>query len=56
MLSEGNPDNFVQLFNDLREGYVNELDENQPEVGDAECSLQDGCNRHAFDDFIIDDE
>ena len=56
LLFEGSPDNFVKLFNDLREGYVNELDENEQEVGDAEWSLQDGFNRHAFDDFIIDDE
>ena len=56
MLFEGSPDNFVKLFNDLREGYVNELDENEQEVGDAEWSLQDGFNRYAFDDFIIDDE
>ena len=56
LLFEGSPDNFVKLFNDLREGYVNELDENEQEFGDAEWSLQDGFNRHAFDDFIIDDE
>ena len=56
LLFEGSPDNFVKLFNDLREGYVNELDENEQEVGDAEWSLQDGFNRYAFDDFIIDDE
>ena len=55
-LSEGNPDNFVQLFNYLREGYENEFDENEPEVGDTEWSLQDGFNRHDFDDFITDDE
>ena len=31
VLSEGNPGNFVQLSDDLREGYVNELDENESE-------------------------
>ena len=30
-LSEGNPGNFVQLSDDLREAYVNELDENESE-------------------------
>ena len=40
----------------MREGYVNELNENEPEVGDTEWSLQDGFNRHDFEDFIIDDE
>ena len=28
-LSEGNPGNFVQLSHDLREDYVNKLDENE---------------------------
>ena len=56
-LSEGNPGNFVQLSDDLREGYVNELDENESEDDeDTEWGLEDDFNRNAFDDFIIDDE
>ena len=30
-LSEGNPGNFVQLSDHLREGYLNELDKNESE-------------------------
>ena len=56
-LSEGNPDNFVQLPDDLRESYVNQLDENQPvDDEDTEWGLEDNFNRNAFDDFINDDE
>ena len=56
-LSEGNPGNFVQLSDDLREGYVNELDENESEDDeDTEWGLEDDFNRNAFDDIIIDDE
>ena len=56
-LSEGNPGNFVQFSNDLREDYVNELYENESEDDeDAEWGLEDDYNRNAFDDFIIDDE
>ena len=56
-LSEGNPGNFVQLSDDLREGYVNELDENESEDDeDTEWGLEDDFNRNAFDDFVIDDE
>ena len=56
-LSEGNPGNFVQLSDDLRRGYVNELDENESEDDeDTEWGLEDDFNRNAFDDFIIDDE
>ena len=56
-LSEGNPGNFVQLSDDLRRGYVNELDENESEDDeDTEWGLEDDFNRNAFDDFVIDDE
>ena len=56
-LSEGSPGNFVQLCDDLREGYVNKLDENESEDDeDNEWGLKDDFNRNAFDDFIIDDE
>ena len=56
-LSGANPDNFVQLSDDLGEGYVNELDENESEDDeDTEWGLEDDFNRNAFDDFIIDDE
>ena len=56
-LSEGNPGNFVQLSDDLRAGYVNELDENESEDDeDTEWGLEDNFNRNTFDDFIIDDE
>ena len=48
-LSEGSPGNFVKLSDDLREGYMNELDENKSEDDeDAEWGTED--------DFIIDDE
>ena len=41
-LSEGNPGNFVQLSDDLREGYVNELHENKSEDdGGTEWGLED---------------
>ena len=56
-LSEGNPGKFVQLSHDLREGYVNELDENESEDDeDTEWGLEDNFNRNAFDDFGINDE
>ena len=56
-LSEGNPSNFVQLSDDLRECYVNELDENESEDDeDTEWGLEDSFNRIVFDDFIIDDD
>ena len=55
-LSEGNPGNFVQLFDDLREGYVNELDENESEDDqDTEWAFEGDFNRNTFDDFITDD-
>ena len=48
-LSEGSPGNFVKLSDDLREGYMNELDENKSEDDeDTEWGTED--------DFIIDDE
>ena len=54
-LSEGNPGNFVQLSRDLREGYVNEQDENESEDDeDTEWGLEDDFSRNAFDDFIDD--
>ena len=45
-LSEGNPGNIVQLSDDLREVYVNELDENESEDDeDTEWDLEDNsCN------------
>ena len=47
----------MQLSDDLREGYVNELDKNESEDDeDTEWGLEDDFNRNAFDDFIIDDE
>ena len=53
-LSEGNPGNFVQLSDDLREGYVNELDENESEDDeDTEWSLEDDFNGNVFDDFTV---
>ena len=53
-LSEGNPGNFVQLSDDLREGYVFELEENESEDDeDTEWSLEDDFNRNAFDDFTV---
>ena len=56
-LSEDNPGNCVQLSNDLREGYMNELDENELEDDeDTESGLEGNFNRNAFDDLIIDDE
>ena len=56
-LSEGNPSNFVQSSDDLRESYVNELDQNESKDGeDTEWGLEDDFNRNAFDDFVIDDE
>ena len=56
-LSEGNPGNFVQLSADLREDYVNELDENDSEDDeDTEWGLEDDFKRNTFDEFIIDDE
>ena len=56
-LSEGNPGNFVQSSDDLRESYVNELDQNESKDGeDTEWGLEDDFNRNAFDDFVIDDE
>ena len=56
-LSEGNPDNFVQLSDDLREGYVNKLNENGSEDDEGTgWGLEADFNRNAFDDFIIDDE
>ena len=56
-LSEGNPGNFVQLSDDLREGYVNELDENESEDDeDTKWGQEDDFNRNVYDDFIIDDE
>ena len=57
VLSEGNPGNFVQLSDDLREGYVNELDENESEDDeDTEWGQEGDFNRNVYDDFIIDDE
>ena len=54
-LSEGNCGNFVQLSDDLSEGYANELDENESEDDeDTEWGLEDDFNRNAFDDVIID--
>ena len=56
-LSEGSHGNFVKLSDDLREAYVNELDENESEDDeDTEWGLEDDFSRNAFDDFIIDDE
>ena len=56
-LSEDNPGNFVQLSADLREDYVNELDENDSEDDeDTEWGLEDDFKRNAFDEFITDDE
>ena len=56
-LSEGSCGNFVQLSDDLSEGYANELDENESEDDeDTEWGLEDDFNRNAFDDIIIDDE
>ena len=56
-LSEGNPGNFVQLSDDLREGYEHELDENESEDDeDTEWGLEGDFDRNAFEDFIIDDE
>ena len=53
-LSECNPGNFVQLSDDLREGYVFELEENESEDDeDTEWSLEDDFNRNAFDDFTV---
>ena len=55
-LSEGNPGNFVQSSDDLRESYVNELDQNESKDGeDTEWGLEDDFSRNAFDDFAIDD-
>ena len=54
-LSEGSCGNFVQLSDDLSEGYANELDKNESEDDeDIEWSLEDDFNRNAFEDFIID--
>ena len=51
------PFNFVQLSDDLRRGYVNELDENESEEDeDTELDLEDDFNRNPFVDFIIHDE
>ena len=56
-ISEDNPRNFVQLTDDLRESYMNELDENESEDDeDTEWCLEDDFKRNAFDDFIIDDK
>ena len=55
--SEGNPGTFVPLSDGLREGYVNELDENESEDNeDTKWGLEDNFNINAFEDFIIDDE
>ena len=57
VLSEGNPGNFVQLSDDLRVGYVNELDENESEDDeDTEWGQESDFNRNVYDDFIINDE
>ena len=57
VLSEGNPGNFVQLSDDLRVGYVNELDENESEDDeDTEWGQESDFNRNVYDDFIISDE
>ena len=57
LLSEGNPGNFVQLSDDLREGYKHELDEKESEDDeDTEWGLEGDFDRNAFEDFIIDDE
>ena len=54
-LSEGNCGNFVQLSDDLSEGYAIELDENESEDDkDTEWGLEGDFNRNAFGDFIID--
>ena len=53
-LSEGNPGNFVQLSDDLRESHVFESEENESEDDeDTEWSLEDDFNRNAFDDFTV---
>ena len=53
-LSEGNPGNFVQLSDDLREGYVFESEENEWEDDeDTEWSLEDDFNRNTFEDFTV---
>ena len=52
-LSEGNPANSVQLSDDLTEGYVNELDENESEDDeDTEWVLEDDFSRNAFDEMM----
>ena len=41
----------------MREGYVNELDENESEDNeDTKWGLEDNFNINAFEDFIIDDD
>ena len=46
IISEGNPGNLVQLSDDLRMGYVNDLDENESEDDeDTEWSLGDDSHR-----------
>ena len=53
-LSEGNTGNFVQLSDDLREGYDFELDKNESgDDEDTEWSLEDDFNRNDFGDFIV---
>ena len=53
-LSEGNTGNFVQLSDDLREGYNFELDKNESgDDEDTEWILEDDFNRNAFGDFIV---
>ena len=53
-LSEGNTGNFVQLSDDLREGYNFELDKNESgDDEDTEWSLEDDFNRNDFGDFIV---
>ena len=53
-LSEGNTGNFVQLSDDLWEGYDFELDKNESgDDEDTEWSLEDDFNRNDFGDFIV---
>ena len=48
-LSEGNTDNFAQLSDDLRDSYVNELDEKESvDDEDTEWGLEDDFNGNAF--------
>ena len=52
--SEGNHGSFVQLSDDLREGYVFESEENESENDeDIEWSLEDDFNRNFFDEFTV---